>query len=329
MSAPDSSSPSSPENSHATPGNPGATAADRLANLEEVCSRIGQMDAAEGFALLCQDQRTRWLRRQPVAIEEYCRHLPSLAANAEALLDLIYNEILVREELGERPDWEEYRRRFPNFRDELARLASVDRWVQREIPQGDVAGFLSQGGPASAAHPTAALTPSEINHNLLAGLLAVLHNYIDAAQLKTALESWLASGRTQPLVDLLWSAQLLSDQQRTQLQERLAEHLRVHENDLGRALSALSIDSAIRSVLEEITDPELRESLASVGSSATPEDFERAPTRPPEGGPQPGSLPRLPGRSRFHDGRVPRPQPDAAGRHAGQRSPPGCPAARG
>jgi len=48
-------------------------------------------------------------------------HIATVPDDAEAVLDLVYAEFLLREELGERPDADEYVRRFPQYGDALRR----------------------------------------------------------------------------------------------------------------------------------------------------------------------------------------------------------------
>ena len=69
---------------------------------------------------LKQDQRQRWREGRPGAIEDYLRQHTSLAEQTEAVLELIYTEVLLREQQGETPKLEEYSSRFPHLADELA-----------------------------------------------------------------------------------------------------------------------------------------------------------------------------------------------------------------
>src|SRR5262245_14734737 len=71
------------------------------------------------LALLLKHQRAAWRRGQRVLAETYLTQQPALKADAQAVLDLIYNEILLREEIGESPHVNEYLIRFPNLADDL------------------------------------------------------------------------------------------------------------------------------------------------------------------------------------------------------------------
>jgi eukaryotic-like serine/threonine-protein kinase len=80
-----------------------------------------RMSESEPLWWVCLNQRRRWHESEPVWVEAYLEQQPALRADAEAVLDLIYNEIVLREERGEQPGLEEYLRRFPQFEAELRR----------------------------------------------------------------------------------------------------------------------------------------------------------------------------------------------------------------
>ena len=71
------------------------------------------------LALLLAYQRRAWRRGERAAVEEYLAQYPALAADREAVLDLIYQEVMLREQAGESPLLEEYRRRFPHLAPQL------------------------------------------------------------------------------------------------------------------------------------------------------------------------------------------------------------------
>src|SRR5947208_6033243 len=68
---------------------------------------------------LLRDQSERWNRGQPVAVEVYLVRNPILAEDEESLLDLISNEIYLRCSLGQKPNPDEYRRRFPRLASQI------------------------------------------------------------------------------------------------------------------------------------------------------------------------------------------------------------------
>jgi formylglycine-generating enzyme required for sulfatase activity/tRNA A-37 threonylcarbamoyl transferase component Bud32 len=81
--------------------------------------------------LLLDDQSSRWQRGERVPAEDYLARYPRL--HAEALLDLITNEVLLRQQAGETPCLEEYQQRFPH----LAEVLRVQFAVERAIHDGD------------------------------------------------------------------------------------------------------------------------------------------------------------------------------------------------
>jgi hypothetical protein len=59
------------------------------------------------LALLLAHQRRDWLQEGRASVEAYLTEQPMLREDPEAILDLIYHEILLREEHGESPRLEE------------------------------------------------------------------------------------------------------------------------------------------------------------------------------------------------------------------------------
>ncbi len=67
------------------------------------------------LALLLRHQGRAWREGRRAPVEDYLADEPALRADTEAVLDLIYNEVILREEAGESPRLEEYVRRFPTL----------------------------------------------------------------------------------------------------------------------------------------------------------------------------------------------------------------------
>src|SRR5947209_8627240 len=67
------------------------------------------------------DQRRRWQAGERVAVEAYLEQEPALRDDADAVLDLLFREVTLREERGEAPPLDELLRRFPQY-DALVRL---------------------------------------------------------------------------------------------------------------------------------------------------------------------------------------------------------------
>jgi WD40 repeat protein/serine/threonine protein kinase len=93
--------------------------------LADFLRRLAQAEPDTWPERLRDDQRSRWDRGQLVRVEDYLDGLPELAEHSDALLDLIYGEVLVREAAGEQPKLAELQERFPEHREALARQWEV------------------------------------------------------------------------------------------------------------------------------------------------------------------------------------------------------------
>ncbi len=82
--------------------------------------------------LLRVDQQTRWRRGEAVKVETYLDRNPALRDDADGLVDLIYSEMLLREEAGETPLLSEYLTRFAAFAEQLRPLFEVHHALRPE-----------------------------------------------------------------------------------------------------------------------------------------------------------------------------------------------------
>jgi len=85
------------------------------------------------ISALVDEQRRSWQNGERVLVESFLPRVPGLNADRAGLLDLIYSEIVLREEVGERPTPREYLERFPHLRDELTLQFEVDRALNLEL----------------------------------------------------------------------------------------------------------------------------------------------------------------------------------------------------
>jgi len=88
--------------------------------LEAFLAGLPNLSPGELAALVRVDLDQRRRRQEPRRAEDYLTRFPTLATDAESAIDVIYAEYLAREQSGERPDIDEFRRRFPAFGDVLA-----------------------------------------------------------------------------------------------------------------------------------------------------------------------------------------------------------------
>jgi WD40 repeat protein len=103
-------------------------------------------------AALCQDQCGRWGRGDRKLIEAYLADDPALEKDAEALLDLLLNEVLLREKSGGAPAVEEYQRRFPHHAKAVGDLLALHRALDEALPPSVP--------PAESPEPTPSHAPT-------------------------------------------------------------------------------------------------------------------------------------------------------------------------
>jgi tetratricopeptide (TPR) repeat protein len=111
------------------------------------------MAAADLLEDLLAEQRRRWQDGEPAPVEEYLGRHPALANDPEAVLDLIYNEVFLREQHGDPPRLEEYLSRFPYLADQVRAQFDVHHAFPVEAedagaaPVQDTRVVGSEGGP--------------------------------------------------------------------------------------------------------------------------------------------------------------------------------------
>ncbi|MDG3005014.1 serine/threonine-protein kinase [Paludisphaera mucosa] len=106
---------------------------------------------------LMQDHRELWRRGERLRVETYLERRGRARVAASDLLDLVYGELILREEDGERPSLQEYLDRFPEHRDELRAQFEVHEALRLSRPfsvalstaSGDAADADEWEGPTS------------------------------------------------------------------------------------------------------------------------------------------------------------------------------------
>ncbi len=76
-----------------------------------------------------------WQLGNRVSLEAVLIQAPWLADNADAFLDLLYGEVLLREDFGESPTEDEYLQRFPNLSEQIRRQFQVHRAFLQNAPR--------------------------------------------------------------------------------------------------------------------------------------------------------------------------------------------------
>jgi WD40 repeat protein len=113
---------------------------------------LGPEPAGQVAELLLHEQRAGWARGDRPLVETYLRRHPALAADKDALLDLINHEVVLRTDGGEVPNLEEYQARFPDLGADLELLLEVHQVLEVEgLAATATAAF---GGGASPAAPS-------------------------------------------------------------------------------------------------------------------------------------------------------------------------------
>lgn len=79
----------------------------------------------------------RWSQHECVQVEDLLKKHPHLGGNGPAVLDLIYSEVLLREERGQAVQEAEYLQRFPNLRDGITRQFQLHRALDDSSEQAE------------------------------------------------------------------------------------------------------------------------------------------------------------------------------------------------
>lgn len=116
----------------------------------------GPIPRADLLSLVLADQRRRWRRGERVAVEAYVERLPFLREDRGALLDVVVNEINLREDAGEPVDRDEYRRRFPDLAGPLVWRLALHRSAAGSILT------VNDGTPMIPAPPSEPLPPQPV-----------------------------------------------------------------------------------------------------------------------------------------------------------------------
>src|SRR5262249_3963878 len=82
---------------------------------------------AEQLWWACMELSWRLRAGEPCRAEDFLDALPTLAAQEDLALELIYREFSLRGQLGQRPEAEGWGRRFPLWAERLRRLLEVHR----------------------------------------------------------------------------------------------------------------------------------------------------------------------------------------------------------
>jgi hypothetical protein len=96
-------------------------------------------------ARLRADQSQRWGQGERVPVESYLKQHPELESDPDALLDLVYAEVLLRMDEGDNPTLDEYLGRFPAHADHLRKRWQVHGIIRGQTPPGHTALTVPYG----------------------------------------------------------------------------------------------------------------------------------------------------------------------------------------
>jgi serine/threonine-protein kinase len=119
--------------------------------------------AVSSMETLRLDQRERWLKGERVLAETYLHDHENLQHDELQALELIYQEVMLREELGESPGLAEYQTRFPQFAAQLQALFEVHQVIGSADLLGD--GAVNEQAPSEmigGPTPSAAVTLTDL-----------------------------------------------------------------------------------------------------------------------------------------------------------------------
>jgi tetratricopeptide (TPR) repeat protein/tRNA A-37 threonylcarbamoyl transferase component Bud32 len=117
-----------------------------------------------GLAALARaDQRSRWSRGERVLVEAYLEQFPQLSLSPEVVVELIYNEYLLRCAQGETISSEEFLRRFPGYREALVQKFA---WEETLGPGGEA----NRNAQTEQPEQTLAAPPPDSDHPVTLGL---------------------------------------------------------------------------------------------------------------------------------------------------------------
>jgi serine/threonine-protein kinase len=148
----------SPSALQTTPFSLAAPTANQVARLVAELQIPREPSRQELIDALQEDQCRRWRANERIGVEAYRSAFPVLESDADGLMDLIFNEARLRQELGESIAIEEYLARFPQQAEALVRQFEVMEAIRDTAGSATTTG----GGAPGTMNMTEPCAPSPV-----------------------------------------------------------------------------------------------------------------------------------------------------------------------
>jgi serine/threonine-protein kinase len=137
--------------------------------IEQFLNEWPGISPRELAAVMRVELRQRWRQGQKPRAEDFLERFPQLRTEVEDVVDLIYAEFLIREELCQNPSLEEFERRFPEHAQEL----------KEQIELHAALGVTEQSPPLAfdTNHSPSATEPNDGHQRFAARLPSLAPNY--------------------------------------------------------------------------------------------------------------------------------------------------------
>ena len=122
-----------------------------IPDLHAVVQQEANWTPAELSQLLRVDQRERWQAGHCKLVEEYLADYPLVTSEADATLDLIYNEYLLRKRLGHDVSAEKIIRRFPALSNIIQAQLQLDDFADEGSGDQPTLGVFDASSEMSTA----------------------------------------------------------------------------------------------------------------------------------------------------------------------------------
>lgn len=132
-------------------------------SLRDLRDHPQRLSPGQRLALVRAEQRRSWSAGQCTTVEEFVQRYPALVGDTEAIIDLAYSEFVLRTEAGQKPDADDFCRRFPAHSAALRRQLTLHQALEQmtfpsvEIPTvhtaGDSSKTMDAGPPVFESMP--------------------------------------------------------------------------------------------------------------------------------------------------------------------------------